>query len=120
MKEIKLTCPFTGCDFTATQTADGDLFIIHPLTNEQIKISYNASIKKYNIDANHFKHIETVTSAQAEKILDVTKQRVYQIVKNETIPVHYTKPYGEVVFILDDVLSYKNTRKVGKPKKNEK
>ena len=113
MKELILTCPFTGVEFNATESTDGDLFVMHPLTGEQIKISFNNSIKRYNIPSKAFRHIATVTPAELIEILDVSRQRVSQIVQNETIPVHHVN--DSPVFLLSDVLEYKRTRKAGAP-----
>lgn len=113
MQELILTCPFTGVEFTAIQTADGDLLVIHPLTKEQIKINYNHTAMTYNTNAETFKHIDTVTPAELIEILGVSRQRVSQIVQEEVIPVHHVN--GSPVFLLSDVLEYKEHRKVGAP-----
>lgn len=113
MKELKLTCPFTGVEFTAIQTADGDLLVIHPLTKEQIKINYNHTAMTYSMNADTFKHIDTVTPAELIGILGVSRQRVSQIVQDEVIHVHHAN--GSPVFLLSDVLEYKKNRKVGAP-----
>lgn len=116
MKEIMLTCPFTGMPFKAIEYADGNIVFIHPLTGEQIQVNWNCSIKKYNISKSHFKYIATLTPAQAAEILDVSRQRISQIVKDQVIPVHYLSN-GTPVFIESDVYHYRDTRAVGAPKK---
>lgn len=113
MQELILTCPFTGVEFTAIQTADGDLLVIHPLTGEQIKIDYNHTAMTYSMNAKTFKHIDTVTPAELIGILGVSRQRISQIVQDEVIPVHHVN--GSPVFLLPDVLEYKKNRKVGAP-----
>ncbi len=115
MKEITLTCPFTGVDFTALTDMLGNLYYVHPLTGENLKINYNSSIDRYNITPKLFKHIETVTISQAAEILDVSRQRASAIAATNVIrPVLVN---GQQVFLLDDVLTYKNERKTGAPKK---
>lgn len=115
MKKLKLTCPFTGIEFTAHEMADGKLIVIHPLTGEQLTINWNCSIKKYNLPKEFFQHIKTVDREQAQRILEVTYQRVTQIIQNEIIPVHYIN--DKPVFVEDDVYEYRKNRKVGAPKK---
>lgn len=115
MKEIILTCPFTGIEFKATEYADGKIVFVHPLTRETIHMNYNASIKKYNIDRSAFKQIETCTQTQAMEILEVSRQRVNKIAQDEIIPTFIVN--GSKVFLMRDVLEYKETRKVGRPEK---
>ena len=116
MKEITLTCPFTGVEFNALEMADGKLIVIHPLTGEQIQVNWNCTINRYNLQKQYFKHIETLTREQAQKILGVTHQRITQIIKDEIIPVHYVN--GQPVFVADDVYRYRDNRKVGAPRKS--
>lgn len=113
MQELKLTCPFTGVEFTAIETVDGDLLVIHPLTKEQIKINFNHTTLTYSMNSETFKHHDTVTPAELIGILGVSRQRVSQIVQDEVIPVHLVN--GSPVFLLSDVLEYKENRKVGAP-----
>lgn len=115
MKEIILTCPFTGVEFTALEYADGKLLVIHPLTGEQLTVNWNCSIKKYNVPKEFFQRIDTVTPAQAMEILGVSRQRISQIANDQTIPVHMVN--GKPVFVADDVYAYRDNRKVGAPKK---
>lgn len=115
MKEITLTCPFTGCEFTALEDLDKNIYFKHPLTGEDLRINYNRSIKKYNMPRKFFKHVETVDLAQAAEILDVTKQRISTIAMNNVIKPKNVN--GKTVFLLSDVLEYKKNRKVGAPKK---
>ena len=116
MKETSLTCPFTGCQFSALIDASGNLYVKHPLTGEINRVNYNCSIKKYNLDKSLFKQIETVSQSQAAEILGVTRQRISEISANGTIPPKTVN--GQTVFILSDVLKYKETRKCGAPRKD--
>lgn len=115
MKEIILTCPFTGVNFTATEYADGRIVFVHPITRKIVYMSYNACIDKYYIDKVSFKRIDTVTQAQAMEILDISRQRVNKIVHDGTIPAY--KINGSDVFVKSDVLKYKESRKRGKHEK---
>lgn len=113
MQELILTSPFTGVEFTALKSADGDLLVIHPLTGEQIKIDYYSSANRYSMPADAFAHIQVASPYDLIDLLQVTRQRVTQIVQNEVIPVHHVNNLP--VFLLSDVLEYKKNRKVGAP-----
>lgn len=117
MKEILLTCPFTGCQFTATIDLDDNLYVKHPLTGEINKINYNRSIKKYNVPKSLFKPIETVTLAETAEILGVSRQRASAIGVSGVIAPKVVN--GQTVFLLDDVLAYRDNRKVGAPARGE-
>ena len=117
MKEVILTCPFTGVEFTALEYADKSLLITHPLTGEQVKINWNASVKRFNVPSNLFKHIGTLTQSETAKVLNVSRQRVSAIAKTGAI-----QPYevnDSIVFLKSDVLEYAETRKPGAPCKTE-
>ena len=115
MKEILLTCPFTGIEFSALESIDGNLIVVHPLTGEQLKINWNASCKRYNIPKSFFKKIDIVTQTEAMEILNVSHQRISQIAREQIIPTHVIA--GKTVFLRDDVENYRDTRKVGAPRK---
>lgn len=117
MREKRLTCPFTGCEFTAMVDCEGNMYAIHPITGDMNKINYNRSIKKYNVQTQLFKHIETVTLTEAAELLEVSRQRISTIAKDGTIPPKTVN--GQTVFILSDVLKYRDERKVGAPRKNQ-
>lgn len=113
MREITLTCPFTGVEFKALEYADGKIIIHHAITGEEIHMNWNYSCKRYNIPKRAFKHIETVTMQEAARILDVSRQRISKIAGDGIITPHFVN--GNTIFVLDDVLEYKRTRKVGAP-----
>lgn len=115
MKKITLTCPFTGCEFTALQDSDGNLYYQHAITGKTLKLNYNYVTGCYSMSAIFFKHVETVTFSEAAEILGVTRQRANAIALNNVIrPVLVA---GKQCFMKDDVLAYAKTRKVGAPKK---
>lgn len=116
MKEKILTCPFTGIEFSALEQADGKLVFVHPLTGEQLQMNWNCTINRYNVPKEYFRRIETVNREQAQEILGVSRQRITQIITNETIPVHMIN--GSPMFLASDVYEYRDKRKVGAPKKN--
>ena len=115
MQKVTLTCPFTGATFEALEYADGKISFRHALTGEELHMNWNATINRYNIAKNAFKHIAIATFQDAAKILDVSRQRITQLAKDGVIEVHDV--CGKSVFLLDDVLKYKETRKVGAPRK---
>ena len=118
MRKIERTCPFTGMVFTALEYDDGSMLITHPITGEQVKITRNPLTRTFAIPDELFAFIPTMTQAQAAETLDVSRQRISQIVKNDVIPHHDLN--GTVVFESNDVLEYKRTRKVGAPFKSGK
>ena len=118
MKEIILTCPFTGVEFTALEDCSGNVLVKHPLTGRDIKINWNCTIQRYNIPKDSFTHYEIVNAVQAAEILNVSKQRISQIVQEQIIPVHMVN--GTPVFLLSDVEKYSQNRTVGRPKKIDK
>lgn len=113
MKQVMLTCPFTGVEFSALEYADGSLLITHPLTGEQVKINWNGTVSRFNVPKNLFKHYGTVTMSEAAEMLGVSRQRITAIAKNGTIPPKLMN--GSIIFLVSDVLDYKGTRKVGAP-----
>lgn len=112
-KQEKLTCPFTGERFKAVFNNDNTVRMTNPLTGASysFKIMGNA----ITIPLELFNYVETVTIQEAADILEVSKQRISAIAKNETIPTYQVG--GKTVFKLSDVLKYKQLRKVGRPNK---
>lgn len=115
MQKVTLTCPFTGATFEALEYADGKISFRHALTGEEIHMNWNGTINRYNIVKSAFKYYPIVEFKDAAKILKVTPQRITQLARDEIIPVHDVN--SKSVFLLDDVLKYKETRKVGAPRK---
>lgn len=114
MKKITITCPFTGVEFKALESADGALIVNNPLTGENMHIRIDHHTHEYLIDTRLFNHVETVTQAQAADLLEVSRARVSAIVKENIIP-HY-QVAGSNVFLKKDLLDYVETRAVGRPK----
>ena len=115
MKELLLTCPFTGVPFKAIQSSDDMVYFIHPLIGEQLTGIYDARTNTIAVSMKNFEYMETVSPKEAQEILNVTKQRISQIVASSIIPVKIVA--GLPRFLRDDVLRYKETRCVGAPKK---
>lgn len=115
MKETILTCPFTGIEFNTIEDSDKNLYLKHPYTGTTTKINYDALGHFYIVPAELFTHIDTITPSEAAEILHVTRQRISAIAANATIPTYTIN--GQTVFLLNDVLEYKRTRKIGAPKK---
>ena len=118
MKELLCTCPFTGVKFKALESTDGNVYFIHPLTDDKLQMRIDKTDNSYQIPAEYFTYMKTVTPMQAGEILAVSKQRISQIVADNTIPVRLVN--GSPVFLLSDVAHYKDTRKVGAPRKEDK
>ena len=110
MQEIILTCPFTGVDFTAIVSNDGNVTFVNPLTDEVITVK--------DMPFGLFTHIETMTPAEVAEYLDISKQRVSQIIRDKVIPVSFVA--GKPVFMRVDVERYGRKRKVGRPEKEGK
>lgn len=115
MKEEILTCPFTGCEFKALSDIDGHLYVNNPITGRIFKATHDSLHSCYRVPLELFSHVDTVTLGQAAEILEVSRQRISAIAANNTIPSKTVN--GQTVFIRDDVLDYKETRKIGAPKK---
>lgn len=119
MEKKILTCPLTGIEFEI-MVMDGDLVpfakavTAHPLEHYPIEIYMNERFELC-IPYKYFNHIMCVTRKEAGEILEVTPQRITQLITDEVIPVHYV--IGEPMMKLCDVLAYKNTRKIGRPAK---
>lgn len=118
MKELLCTCPFTGVKFKALESTDGNVYFIHPLTGAKLQMKIDRMDNTYQIPIDNFAYLESVTPSQAVEILEISKQRISQIVSNNTIPVRIVN--GLPVFLFDDVMRYKETRKVGAPRKDDK
>lgn len=133
MEKVKFTCPLTGVPFEMmfqekikhlkNENFDFKLFPIlskplcnHPIEHYPLDVYIN---ERYElcISMIYFELVETVTPVEASEILETSRQRVTQILNDDIIPSHIVN--GKPVFKLDDVLEYKSTRSVGRPKKED-
>ena len=115
MEKILITCPFTGVRFEAFECADGSLQVKHPITGEEMRIGYNAAAKRYLIDKRLFKNLDLVTSSAAAEILGVSRARISNIIRDDTIP-HF-KVNGRHMFLRSDIMDYARNRTIGRPVK---
>ena len=116
MHKTTFTCPFTGCAFDATIDKAKNIYVKHPITGEINLVKFDACTACYEVPENLFNYIATVTPIKAAEILEVTRQRISSIATYDTIPAKTVN--GQMVFVLDDVLKYKETRKTGAPRKD--
>lgn len=116
MKQVLLTDPFTGIDFTAIRYDDKTIVAIHPLTGETIKLPYDFERNAFMLPAHVVTHIDAVTLTEAAKELDTSLQRVSTACKTGKIAMK-TLPNGSKMILRDDLKHYKETRKVGRPRK---
>lgn len=115
MLEIIMTCPLTGCEVRAVKDEQNNVYVKHPLTDEIFKAKYICQSNEYVLPAQLFEHIETVTLSEAAEILGVTRQRVSTIANSGVIKPKIIN--NQTIFVRDEVLEYKRTRKVGAPRK---
>lgn len=115
MRRILLTCPFTGVTFEALQTADNNIIARNPITGEEVRMNYNCSCDRYYIYPEAFKMVETLTLSEAADMLDISVQRVSKMVNDGLIKTFEID--GKKKTTLESVLNYKETRKVGAPKR---
>lgn len=115
MKQVTMTCPFTGLPFNATEDADGNIYFEHAITGEQVRMSYNNSIRRFNINRKEFYYKELVNLNQAKDLLGVTKQRIYQIINDGKLKPLYIA--DNTYFLKTDVIAYGETVKLGRPRK---
>lgn len=112
MKLKTLTSPFTGLDFKAFEI--DDMLIFHnPISNEKITLKVEDGNIMLPLDL--CEHVEIVNTVEAANILCVSRQRIREIVQNETLQSFNIA--GQTFFKFDDVLEYRRTRKAGRPRK---
>ena len=118
MKQVLLTDPFTGIDFTAIRYDDKTIIAIHPLTGETIRLPYDFEHNAFMLPAYVMKHIDAVTLTEAAEELEVSLQRVSNACKSGKIAMK-TLPNGSKMILRDDLRNYKENRKIGRPKKEQ-
>lgn len=117
MKKIIMTCPFTGIEFTAIKSADGDIIATNPITNEEVKMNYNNSCNRYYIEPSQFKHVETTTPIKAAKILGISVQRVSKLMSDGRLKAFEPLP-GVKIIPIESVLDYRKHRKINERSSN--
>ena len=117
MKQVLLTDPFTGIDFTAIRYDDKTIIAIHPLTGETIRLPYDFESNAFMLPAHVMKHIDAVTLTEAAEELNVSLQRVSTACKTGKIAMK-TLPNGSKMILRDDLRNYKKNRKNGRPRKD--
>lgn len=121
MEKVKLTCPLTGVEFDALINEPelvplARVYVNHPLEHYPMDLYINEHWELC-IPIKSLQHIETIEPADVADVLDVSRQRVYQILADDVIPSHMVN--GKTVFKLDDVMRYADTRTPGRPKKED-
>lgn len=117
MERVIFTCPFTGVEFQAFKEPHSKrMFFAHALDHEMFGITWDMERDCFIVPAHMFRHIPTCTPAEAAEILDVSRQRISQLVNDDVIPSHIVN--GQPVFVMSDVLNYKESRKAGRPRKD--
>lgn len=118
MKRIILTDPFSGIDFEAYEFDDKSMIAIHPLTKETIRVFYDREKRSFMVPVEAFEHIETMTMQQASDYMNVSVQRVSNACKSGKLPLKEL-PNGSKVIVKDDLVKYNETKKAGRPRKDE-
>lgn len=113
MTPITLTCPFTGLSFEAMKTQD-QMTLTNPLTQKQIPIKIKNGFA--HVPMTVFTHIATLNATETALYLNVSRQRIDQLVKAGKLLPRYIN--SEPIFIMDDVIEYAQTRKNGRPRKD--
>lgn len=119
MEKRMFTCPMTGVEFEAMSMEPYTVPFVkmvthHPLKHEPVEMYLNERWE-ICIPLRYFDHIKTVTPIEASEILGVSRQRIAQILSDNIINSHTVN--GSSVFLLDDVLAYKESRQPGRPRK---
>lgn len=121
MEKKILTCPLTGVEFELLILEDElqpftKAIAAHPIEHYPLDIYMNERFE-ICIPYKYFEHVQTVTRKEASEILNVSPQRITQILADELIATHEVN--GTQVFKLKDVLEYKENRKLGRPARKE-
>lgn len=115
MRQERFTDPFTGQTFKATVEDDGSISVSNPITHAiyNFKVHGNA----ITIPLELFDYVELMTVGQVADFLEVSHQRVSQLLSIGRIPC--TKVGGKRMVRLADAIRYKQLRKIGRPSKEE-
>lgn len=117
MKQVTITCPFTGVDFEATEFADGSIVARNPLTNQEIRLSYNPMPHAFMLPKNALQHVETVSIVEAANLSNVSVQRISKLCADGVLQARIL-PDGSKVILLDELTSYNESKKNGRPRKD--
>lgn len=117
MKEILLTDPFTGIDFTACKHED-KLYATHPLTGETIILDYDKAKKSFMVPVESFKHVDALSITDAANEFYTTRQNVSRACKTGKLPFKKL-PNGAKVILRTDMRRYIETAQVGRPRKKD-
>ena len=118
MKRIILTDPFSGIDFETYQFDDDSIVAVHPLTHQMIRASLDHAANAFMVPVEAFEHIDTVTMQEAADFMNVSVQRVSNACKTGKLPLKEL-PNGTKMIVKSDLLKYNETKKVGRPRKDD-
>lgn len=110
-----ITCPFTGVEFNALESADGNMIVQNPITGDTIRLTYDVETNAYTVPKAYFGLVETMNSSEAAEYLDVTRSRISKIAVDGIIP-HFLVN-GKPMFRKSDIIEYAKNRTVGRPAK---
>ena len=110
-----ITCPFTGVEFNALESADGNIIVQNPITNDTMRMTYDVETDAYTVPKTYFGLVETMNSSEAAEYLDVTRSRISKIAVDGIIP-HFLVN-GKPMFRKSDIIEYAKNRTVGRPAK---
>ena len=82
MRKIMITSPLTGLSAEAIEYIDGSIVFSDKLTGEEIKLTYNASSKRYMLRKDILKYRPVMTYQECAEMLNVSVQRVYKLVSS--------------------------------------
>lgn len=109
MKEIILTCPFTGLEFKALEDSNGNAIAKNVFTGEDVVMVDTIYDSAYAIDKEQFAHVETVTQAQAADVIGVSRMRVSKLCQTgQLVSVTHN---GKVLITLDSVEAYRDSER---------
>ena len=110
-----ITCPFTGVEFNALESADGNMIVQNPITGDTMRLTYEPQTHSYMVPKMYFGLVETMNSSEAAEYLDVTRSRISKIAIDGIIP-HFLVN-GKPMFRKSDIIEYAKNRTVGRPAK---
>ena len=94
-----VTSPLTGLSVSAIKYSDGSIVFSDALTGTDIKINYNASIKKYMLDPKLLKPRPLLTYEECADMLRVSVPRLYKLISENRL--HFVA-IGEKKYITEE------------------